>query len=164
MSQDKCTQVLQCRRQAQEAETSAHKPHDTEGKLSSLRESHTILSDTEGRVGELRKYPLKPLTSKFWPAMQRRTGEQKNQQRFQGQVRGLAAAKDMLRRPLSIVAMEIDMSNTAKARRPAQIHMEPINNAKRGHCTALQRDEIQLHHRHKLLQAGKHHRTLSQPH
>ena len=147
MSQDKCTQVLQCRRQAQEAETSAHKPHDTEGKLSSLRESHTILSDTEGRVGELRKYPLKPLTSKFWPAMQRRTGEQKNQQRFQGQVRGLAAVKDMLRRPLSIVAMEIDMSNTAKARRTAQRHTESIDIPKPTtvHCTVLQRDKIQLH-------------------
>jgi len=100
VSQDKCTQVLQCRRQAQEAETSAHKPHDKEGKLSRLRESHTTLSDKEGRVGELRKDPLKPLTSKFWPAMQRRTGEEKNQQRFQGQVRGLAAVKDMLRGPL----------------------------------------------------------------
>ena len=35
-------------------------------------------------------------------------------------------------------------------------------------CTALQRDEIQLHqpeeHRHKLPQPGKHHRTLIQPH
>ena len=36
------------------------------------------------------------------------------------------------------------------------------------HCTALQRDEVQLHqpeeHRHKLPQPGKHHRTLIQPH
>ena len=35
-----------------------------------------------------------------------------------------------------------------------------------GHCTALQRDKIQLHqaeHRHKLPQPGKHHRTLTQP-
>ena len=79
--------------------------------------------------------------------MQRRTGEQKNQQRFQGQVRGLAAAKDMLRRPLSIVAMEIDMSNTAKARRTAQRHTESIDIPKPTtvHCTVLQRDKIQLH-------------------
>ena len=100
MSQDKCTQVLQCRRQAQEAETSAHKPHDIEGKLRRLREADTIFHNAEDLVGDLRKDPLKPLTSKFWPAMQRRTGEQKNQQRFQGQVRGLAAVKDMLRGPL----------------------------------------------------------------
>ena len=46
---------------------------------------------------------------------------------------------------------------------------EPMDTLKptTGHCTALQRDEIQLHqpeHRHKLPQPGKHHRTLIQPH
>ena len=61
------------------------------------------------------------------------------------------------------------MSNTAKARRTAQRHTEPIDTPKLTieHCTALQRDEIQLHqpeHRHKLSQPGKHHRTLIQSH
>ena len=54
------------------------------------------------------------------------------------------------------MGIEIDMSNTAKARRTAQRHTEPIDTPKLTieHCTALQRDEIQLHqpeHRHKLL-------------
>ena len=60
-------------------------------------------------------------------------------------------------------------SNTAKARRTAQRHTEPIDTPKptTGHCAALQRDEIQLHqleHSHKLPQPAKHHRTLIQPH
>ena len=58
--------------------------------------------------------------------------------------------------------------NNAKARRTAQRHIEPINTPKSstGHCTAIQRDEIQLHqaeHRYKLPQPGKLHRTLIQP-
>ena len=45
------------------------------------------------------------------------------------------------------VCVEIDMSNTAKARRTAQRHTEPIDTPKptTGHWIALQRDEIQLH-------------------
>ena len=59
--------------------------------------------------------------------------------------------------------------NTAKARRTVQRHKEPIDTSKptTGHCTALQRHEVQLHqlkHRYKLPQPGKHHRTLTQPH
>jgi len=60
--------------------------------------------------------------------------------------------------------VEIDVSNTARARRTAQTHTGAIETT--GHCTALQRDEIQLHqpeHRHKLPQPGKHHRTLPDP-
>ena len=75
MSQDKCTQVLQCRRQAQEAETSAHKPHDIEGKLRRLREADTIFHNAEDLVGELRKDPHKSLPGKLRPAVQGRTGE-----------------------------------------------------------------------------------------
>ena len=46
---------------------------------------------------------------------------------------------------------------------------EPKDNPKptAGHGTAFQRDKIQLHQpeqRHKLLQPGKYHRTLIQPH
>ena len=64
---------------------------------------------------------------------------------------------------------EIDISNTAKARSTAQRHIEPIDTPKPtiGHCTTLQRDEIQLpqpEHRHKHPQPGKHNRTLIQPH
>ena len=60
------------------------------------------------------------------------------------------------------------MSHTAKSRRTAQRHTEPIDSPKptTGHCAALQRDEIRLHqleHSHKLPQPGKHHRTLIQP-
>jgi len=66
------------------------------------------------------------------------------------------------------VGVEIDMSNTAKARRTAQRHTEPIDTPKptTEHCTALQRDKIHLHqpeHRQKLSQPEKHHRTLIQP-
>ena len=61
------------------------------------------------------------------------------------------------------------MSNTAKTRRTAQRHTELTDTPKpaTGHCTAIQRDEIQIHHpehRHKLPHPGKHHRTLTQPH
>ena len=45
------------------------------------------------------------------------------------------------------MAAEIDMSNTAKARKIVQRQTEPIDTSKPtpGHCTALQRDEIQFH-------------------
>ena len=58
--------------------------------------------------------------------------------------------------------------HATKARSTAQRHTEPIDTPKptRGHCTALQREKIQLHqpkHRHKPLQPGKHHKTLTNP-
>ena len=61
------------------------------------------------------------------------------------------------------------MSNTAKSRMTAQRHTKTIDTPKpsTGHCAALERDKIQLHQPepwHKLLQPGKHHRTLIQPH
>ena len=67
------------------------------------------------------------------------------------------------------MAVEIEVSNAAKARRIAQRHTELIDTPKpiTGHCAALQREEIQLHQpelRHKLPQPGKHHRTVTQPH
>ena len=51
--------------------------------------------------------------------------------------------------------MEIDVSNTDKAGRTAQRHIEPIETPKptTEHCTALWKDVIQLHgleHRHKV--------------
>ena len=66
-------------------------------------------------------------------------------------------------------APDRDVANTAKARRTAQRRTESVDTPKltTGHCTALQRDEIQLQqpeHKHKLPQLGKHHRTLIQPH
>ena len=59
--------------------------------------------------------------------------------------------------------------NSAKDRRTVQRHTEPINIPKSTtwHCTAIQRDEIQLHQaelRYKLPQPGKLCRTLIQPH
>jgi len=65
--------------------------------------------------------------------------------------------------------VEIGAPNTVKARTTAKRHTEPIDTPKAttGLCTALQSDEIQLHqpeHKHKLRQAGKYHRTLTQPH
>ena len=67
------------------------------------------------------------------------------------------------------MAVEIDVSDTAKARRTAQRHTETIDTpiATTGHCIALQRDEIQFHqpgYRNKLSQPGKYHRTRIQPH
>ena len=58
--------------------------------------------------------------------------------------------------------------NIAKAKVTAPNNTEPIDTPKptNGHCTALQREEIQLgqpEHRHKLPQPGKDHRTLTQP-
>ena len=44
------------------AERGAHKPRNTEDELGVLRETHTSLHDTEGRVGELRKDPHKAPT------------------------------------------------------------------------------------------------------
>lgn len=58
----------------------------------------------------------------------------------------------------------------SKARRIVQRYTEPTDTPKPTniYCTALQRDEVQLHqteeHRHKLPQPGKYHRTLIQPH
>lgn len=45
--------------------TSAHKPRDTEGELRGLRETNTSLRDTEGMVGEPRKYPHSPYLASF---------------------------------------------------------------------------------------------------
>ena len=59
-------------------ETSAHKPHNTEGELRGLREAHTSLHVAEARVRELRRDPHKPLPSKIHPSMQGRTGGQKH--------------------------------------------------------------------------------------
>ena len=45
------------------------------------------------------------------------------------------------------MAVEVDFSNTAKARMTAQRHTDPIDTPKltTGHCTSLQRDAIQPH-------------------
>jgi len=79
----------------------------------------------------------------------------KKQKRRKGKrKRGLAAGKTRGEGHFEAAA-EIDVFNTAKARR----HSEHIDTQKftTGHCTALQRDEIQLHrpkHRHELPQPG----------
>ena len=51
------------------------------------------------------------------------------------------------------MSAEIDVCNTANARRTVPSHTEPIHTPKliTGHCAAFQRDKIQLHqpeHRH----------------
>ena len=82
--------------------------------------------------------------------------------------KGLAAVKIRWEGHFDTAA-EIDVFNTAKVRRTAQRHTEPIDTPKptTGHCPALQRDEIQFshpEHRHKLPQPGKLHRKLIQTH
>ena len=73
-------------RVGQGAERKTYKPHDIEDELRGLREGHTSLCNTEGRVREPRKDQHKPLLSKLQPAVQGRTRVQKLQQKFKGQV------------------------------------------------------------------------------
>ena len=74
--------------------------------------------------------------------------------RIPGTSRGLAAMKTEGEGHFEVAA-EIAVFNIAKARQ----HTEPMDIQKltTGHCTALQRDEIQLYrpeHRHELPQPG----------
>ena len=59
-------------------ERRTHKPCNIEGEPRGLREAHTSFHNTEGRAGEPRKDPHKPLPSKHQPAVQGGTEEQKN--------------------------------------------------------------------------------------
>ena len=119
------------------------------------------------QVSATQKDPHKHLPSKFRPAAQGGTREQKRRQWSQGQVgdwQHCSYAESATVKPL-----ETDRPNTAKAGTTAQRRTETLDTPKptTGHCIALQRDEIQLHqpeHRHKLPQPGKHHRTLTEPH
>ena len=90
------------------ARTSAQEPHSKEGELSGLRQVHT--SPTAQRVNlggggklmqvtQMQRNPHKHLPSKFRPAGQGRTEEQKHGQGSQGQV-GAGGTADMLRGPL----------------------------------------------------------------
>ena len=124
----------------------------------------TSLHDAEGRAGKQREDPHTDPAQQALACGAGRVRGQKHQQR--SQVQG-GSSEGMLRGPPA-VATEIDVSDTAEARRTAHRRAEPIDSPKptSGLCAALQTDEIQLpqpEQRHKLPQPGKHHRTLIQP-
>ena len=87
-------------RAGQGAERKTYKPHDIEDELRGLREGHTSLCNTEGRVREPRKDQHKPLLSKLQPALQGSTGGNRSTRKdFRDKSRA-GCSEDMLRGPL----------------------------------------------------------------
>ena len=86
------TQTAQPRGRAREPKEK-HKPHDIQGELRGLKEGHTSLCNTEGRVREPRKDQHKPLLSKLQPAVQGSTGGTAVPEKISGTSRGLVAVK-----------------------------------------------------------------------
>lgn len=108
-------------------------PHNTKGELRGVEKAHksSVMQTAQKRS-----------TSHF-QASASITGQDREQKALAmipERSRGLAAVKQWKGH---LVAVEIDMSNIAKARRTAQRCTEPIDTRKpiTGHCTALQKDE-----------------------
>ena len=178
-SRDKCTEALRCRGWTWGAETSALKPCDAEVGTMKLTQVYTspqhrgvssggwgkpteVSTTQRAQLGSQEKIHTNPCPASF--GQQCRVGQENRSIAMIPETsRGLATVEICWEGHFE-AAVEIDVSNTARARRTAQTHTGAIETT--GHCTALQRDEIQLHqpeHRHKLPQPGKHHRTLPDP-
>ena len=151
--------------------------HDTEGGPRELSQVHTSPTTQKvslkgwgkpTQVTMRQKDAHKYLPSKFRPAAQGRTGEQKHRRWSQGQVGGWWHCSYAERATLKQLWKQTCLT-PRKLRKSAQRHTEPIDTPKptTGHCTALKREEIQLHqpeHKQKLLESGKHDKTTTQPH
>ena len=152
-SWNKCLQAPPSKGQVSGANTGAHKPHNTEcvpGKPRQVRTSpttqrvspgpraaHTRGHDTEGSA--------QAPTYKFLPAAQ--GGTRKEALAMIPRASRVLAALRIRWEGHSEAEVDIDAPNTPKARTTAERHTKPMDTPKSttGRCTALQRDEIQLH-------------------
>ena len=177
---DKWTQAPQCRGQMWGAETSALKPCYAEAETMKLTQVYTspqhrgvssegwgkpteVSTTQRAQSGSQEKVHTNPCPASF--GQQSRAGQGNRSIAMIPETNWGLGTVEICWEGHFEAAVEIDVSNTARARRTAQTHTGPIETT--GHCTALQRDEIQLRqpeHRHKLPQPGKHHRTLTRPH
>ena len=173
---DQCPPASRCRGWARGAQTSAHKPvtqrlgpwswdkgtgaPQHSGVSSGGWGTPTEIYTTQrAQSGSQKKIHTNPYPASF--GQQCRAGQgNRSIAMSPGTSQGLAAVETCWEGHFG-AAVEIEVSNTAGARRTAQTHTGPTETA--AHC----KEEIQLHqpeHRHKLPQPGKHHKEPTRPH